>query len=363
MGSKGLDSMRDRLRKSFWCVASLFVLVDSCSGALLSRRKRQGGAQLDSVLDFINTSLAEIVKRDEAQDRIFIGSVQSLVTALQTILNDPANTPTALAGLATDPSNMLTLVTLVMATAFAAQISAFTLFGEPGASESRGLFGMLTDLISSLINQMESGGDDMEDGEMSGEDDSMEGEENNMDNEMEEGSGEGSGDGMESPDDMTEESQGGIIEAVIAFVTGIFGGNSDNNDMSEDGDMMTEEDGSGDMTESEGSGMDNERQEDVMVNVESDGGSSFGGMSVSFHPIDLAAMFVQVQEAVGMNCSCSDGAMAEEMVTNATLRLIEKEQVKKKRKLNKASQKTEQKKKKKNKKVKKVKTKRVPKTV
>merc|ERR1711981_502202 len=358
MGSKGLDSMRDRLRKSFWCVASLFILVDSCSGALLSRRKRQGGAQLDSVLDFINTSLAEIVERDEAQDRIFIGSVQSLVTALQTILNDPANTPTALAGLATDPSNMLTLVTLVMATAFAAQISAFTLFGEPGASESRGLFGMLTDLITPVINQMESGGDDMEEG-----DDSMEGEENNMDNEMEEGSGEGSGDGMDDMTDMTEESQGGIIEAVINFVTGIFGGNSDNNDMSEDGDMMTEEDGSGDMTESEGSGMDNERQEDVMVNVESDGGSSFGGMSVSFHPIDLAAMFVQVQEAVGMNCSCSDGAMAEEMVTNATLRLIEKEQLKKKRKLNKASQKTEQKRKKKKQKVKKVKTKRVPKTV
>merc|ERR1719500_1020218 len=120
---------------------------------------------------------------------------------------------------------------------------------------------------------------------------------------------------------------------------------------------MTEEDGSGDMTEAEGSGMDDERQEDIMVNVESDGGSSFGGMSVSFHPIDLAAMFVQVQEAVGMNCSCSDGAMAEEMVTNATLRLIEKEKMKKKRKLNKVSQKTE------NKKVKKVKTKRVPKTV
>merc|ERR1711874_435996 len=144
-------------------------------------------------------------------------------------------------------------VTLVMATAFAAQISAFTLFGEPGASESRGLFGMITDLITSVINTMESGGDDMEegdddmeDGEMSGEDDSMEGEENNMDNEMEEGSGEGSEDGMGSPDDMTdmtEESQGGIIEALIAFVTGIFVGNSD---ISEDGDMMTEEDVSGD---------------------------------------------------------------------------------------------------------------------
>merc|ERR1719195_1584077 len=146
---------------------------------------------------------------------------------------------------------------------------------------------------------------------------------------------------MESPDDMTdmtEESQGGLIEAVIAFVTGIFGGNNDNNDMSEDSEMMTEEDGSGEMTESEGSGMDDERQEDIMVNVEGDGGSSFGGMSVSFHPIDLAAMFVQVQEAVGMNCSCSDGAMQEDMVTSATLRLIEKEQMKKKRKLNKVTQ-------------------------
>merc|ERR1719317_732957 len=122
---------------------------------------------------------------------------------------------------------------------------------------------------------------------------------------------------------------------------------------------MTEE-GSGDMSESEGSGM----EEDSMITVEGDGGSSFGGVSISLHPIDLAALFVQVQEAIGINCTCADGAMTEEMVTNATLRLIETEQMKKQRKLKKTVQKTEKKKKsKRNKKVKKVKGKRVPKDV
>merc|ERR1711994_1029084 len=98
-----------------------------------------------------------------------------------------------------------------------------------------------------------------------------------------------------------------------------------------------------------------------MINIESDGGSSFGGLSISLHPIDLAAMFVQVQQAIGMNCTCADGAMAEEMVTNATLRLIENEQMKKKRKLKKIVQKTE--KNKRNKKFKKVNGKRVPKDI
>merc|ERR1712158_135044 len=100
--------------------------------------------------------------------------------------------------------------------------------------------------------------------------------------------GSGSGDGIESTDDMMdedmneEESQGGIIEAVISFITGIFGGDNSSNDTSEDDDMMSEE-GSGDMSESEGSGMD----EDDRVTIESDGGSSFGGLSISLHPIDL----------------------------------------------------------------------------
>merc|ERR1719483_1413999 len=111
-----------------------------------------------------------------------------------------------------------------------------------------------------------------------------------------------------------------------------------------DGDGM---DGSGDMAESEeeASGMDDERHEETIINVVDDGGSSFGGLSVSLHPIDLAALFVQVQEAIGFNCTCAGGAMTEEMITDATLRLIEDEQRKKKRKFKKASHKNEKKKK------------------
>jgi len=380
MGSIVRDTMKERLRKSIWSVVILALLVDTCAPALLHRVKRQDlgnvvnnflqaddQAQLEYVrhgLDLlqqgVDTSFGQLVEIDQAQDRVFVASVQSLITALQSILNDPPSTPSALSSLATDPSNILTLVTLVVATAFAAQISAFTLFGDPGSSNSRGLLGLILDMITSVMEGMNNEEEDMEEGsnnmETNSEDGSME-EEDNMSDSTSDGSGEGSGDGMESTNDEdmnAEESQGGIIEAVIAFITGIFGGNSNGN---EDGDMVSEE-GSGDMSGSEGSGMD----EDTMIDIESDGGSSFG-VSISLHPIDLAELFVQVQEAIGLNCTCADGAMTEEMVTNATLRLIEAEQMKKKRKLKKTVQKTEKKKNKRNKKFKKVNGKRVPKDI
>jgi len=390
MGSFLLSTMKDRLTRSAWCVVILALLVDTCTPALLHRRKRQDlghmvhnflqaddRAQIEYVrhgLDLlqqgVDNSLGELIERDQAQDRIFIASVQSLVSALQTILNDPSDTPSALASLATDPSNVLTLVTLVVATAFAAQISAFTLFGDPGSSSSRGIVGMILDFIVSLMEGMENeegnmveSSNDMEDSEMNSEDANMEGEDD-MSNGMEDEVEQGSGEEMENTEEMSEmmdedmteeENQGGIIEAVISFITGILNGNSDDTD-----DNMTE-DGNGDMEDSEGSGMDDVKQEDSMINIESDGdgGSSFGGVSISLHPIDLAAMFVQVQEAIGMNCTCADGAMTEEMVTNATLRLIQTENIKKK----KATKKTEKKKNKKNKKVKKNKGKRVPKLI
>merc|ERR1711994_486978 len=371
MGSIVRDTMKERLKKSIWSVVILALLVDTCAPALLhSRTNRQDlgnvvhnflqaddQAQLEYVrhgLDLlqqgVDSSLGQLVEIDQAQDRVFVASVQSLITALQSILNAPSSTPSALSSLATDPANILTLITVVVATAFAAQISAFTLFGDPGSESSRGILGMILDLFTSVMEGMNNGEEDMEEGsndmEMNGEDGSMEGEDDMSDNTDD---GSGSGDGMESTDDTMdedmneEESQGGIIEAVIAFITGIFSGDSSSNDTSEDGDMMSEE-GSGDMSESEGSGMD----EDDRINIESDGGSSFGGVSISLHPIDLAAMFVQVQQAIGMNCTCADGAMAEEMVTNATLRLIENEQMKKNKR---------------NKKFKKVNGKRVPKDI
>lgn len=330
---------------------------------------------LNLLEDGVNGSLGELVDqvdRDQAQDRIFLGSVQSVTTALETILSDPGETPTALASLATDPANILTLVTLMIATAFAAQISAFTLFGDPESSSNRGVVGLVLDILAGAQSDMGmgDGGEGMEDGDMEGEDGDMDGEDAGMEEEvgeMEDTSEtedseeeEEEMDNMDESDDMEDEdgSRVGLIEAVINFITGLFSGN----DMSEDGDNM---EGSEDMSESEeeGSDMDDERQEDTMEDGASDGGSSFGGISASLHPIDLAALFVQVQEAIGMNCTCAEGAMTEEMITDATARLMEEEQMK--NKFKKVLNKTEKKKNKKDLKNKKEKLdirKRVPKT-
>merc|ERR1719378_1705319 len=89
-------------------------------------------------------------------------------------------------------------------------------------------------------------------------------------------------------------------------------------------------------------------EEDEMEEMEedlSDGGSSFGGVSVSLHPIDIAGLFIQLQEIIGLNCTCSEEPMSEEMITKATLRLMKEEQKKKKRKRNDSIKKTNLKKK------------------
>lgn len=51
-------------------------------------------------------------------------------------------------------------------------------------------------------------------------------------------------------------------------------------------------------------------------------GTSFGGVSVSLAPIDLANIFVQVQEIIGVSCNCTDDSLTEEMITNTTMRLL-----------------------------------------
>ena len=42
--------MRDRVKRSFWCLAVVFLLVDSCSGALLDRSKRQGNGDFGNMV-------------------------------------------------------------------------------------------------------------------------------------------------------------------------------------------------------------------------------------------------------------------------------------------------------------------------
>merc|ERR1711892_955126 len=285
MGSFQSDTMRDRLKRSCWCVISVLLLVDSCAGALLDRRRRQvdGGLGkmvsqflqsddqtqlnyvrygLDLLEDGVNGSLGELQGSQGAEDRIFLGSVQSIITALQAILNDPSQTPAALADLATDPSNILALITLMVSTAFAAQISAVTLFGEPDSSTNRGLIGLILDFLAggqdgmeeAIEDDMEDGDDSMEDGDNDMEDAGEEEVEEDEEEEDEEEEEEDAEEEEENSDmeDMgeTEGSTGGLLESLISFITGILGGNNDNDDMEGAEDDMGEEEEATEVQES-----------------------------------------------------------------------------------------------------------------
>ena len=90
------DTMKERLKKSIWSVVILALLVDTCAPALLHRMKRQDlgnvvnnflqaddQAQLEYVrhgLDLlqqgVDTSFGQLVEIDQAQDRVFVASVQ-----------------------------------------------------------------------------------------------------------------------------------------------------------------------------------------------------------------------------------------------------------------------------------------------
>merc|ERR1711962_1397672 len=62
--------------------------------------------------------------------------------------------------------------------------------------------------------------------------------------------------------------------------------------------------------------------EEVLNPEEDQGTTTFGGASISLHPIDLANLFIQVQNLIGVNCTCQD-ALTDDAITQATLRLLE----------------------------------------
>ena len=202
----------------------------------------------------------------------------------------------------------------------------------------------------------------------------------NDEEDEEEDEEEGSSDGLfaeeadeENDEEMEEEDgsgddQGGLFDPLLNILASIF-------PPTRNGDTEADEDGSGsgDGEEEEvdndihigvdvepGSLLDiiinlipgeEERDENAEDTTEMDGGEvttlspeeggpTFGGISVSLAPIDLANIFVQVcrilllmglssdlqlvtqvQQIVGMNCTCSEG-MTEEMITNTTMRLL-----------------------------------------
>jgi hypothetical protein len=234
----------------------------------------------------------------------------------------------------------------VVTTVFVAQLSSFALFGtslsaplqsdDDGSSDPGGLTGILMTLLNivpNLIADIITAAQDAvtRDDEVVDEEDA---------------SGSGSGDDEDDAsgeEDIVEggeegESQG-IIEALLDMITSFFPASDSNENKQSDLEGSGEEDdihigvdvepGSIldmiiNLIPNPGSDEDTTEipGEEMTTADPGDLGTSFGGVSVSLAPIDLANIFVQVQEIIGVNCNCTDDSLTEEMITNTTMRLL-----------------------------------------
>jgi len=309
-------------------------------------------------------------KTDET-DRVFLESVQSVIEAVRQINTDPARTPTALAELATNPDNLLLFTSLVVTTVFVAQLSSFVLFGtslsaplqeNTEAGPVSGLLGIMMELFNifpnflaafaELIGNIARGSEDEADDDEDDAEDTTNVNKFFIDPTDEDAANDA--DGEDEEEDMEEgsgEAPGGLFDPILNILASIFPPTRDGDGDAEEGS------GSGDGEEDEddndihigvdvepGSLLDmiinlipgdEERDEEDVEDAtemdggegttlspqEEEGGATFGGISVSLAPIDLANIFVQVQQIVGMNCTCAEG-MTEEMITNTTMRLL-----------------------------------------
>lgn len=308
-----------------------------------------------------------IKDKTDAQDRVFLESVQSVIDAVRNINDDPGQTPTALADLATNPDNLLLFTSLVVSTVFVAQLSSFVMFGtslsapltEDGseAEMTGGMMAMLLELVNALINFPSIVVDVANDIATGGEENSEDMEDMN----------ENDSNGTSTAEfDETEDTCSGIFCRFSQLIGDFFESLTDignrQSDAIVEGSGEEAEEGSGedDMTEEETEeggihiGVDVEQGSilDMLINLipnppdaadvadedttevmeegmemttadPGDLGTQFGGVSVSLAPIDLAGIFVQVQQIVGVNCSCADDMMTDEMITNTTMRLLE----------------------------------------
>merc|ERR1719507_2641245 len=301
-------------------------------------------------------------KTDET-DRVFLESVQSVIDAVRNINDDPGQTPTALAELATNPDNLLLFTSLVVSTVFVAQLSSFVMFGtslsaplqddgSEGEAPLTGLMAILMEVFNMLVNLpvtvVNAANDIATGGEENSED---------MDTAEEDMKEDGSNDTSTAEFDETKDPEEctGFFSCISQMLGDFFDslpqiGNRQSDAIVEGSGEETEE-GSGEdeMTEDETEeggihiGVDVEQGSilDMLINLipnppdaadedttevmeegmemttadPGDLGTQFGGVSVSLAPIDLAGIFVQVQQIVGMNCSCADDMMTDEMIT------------------------------------------------
>jgi len=297
-----------------------------------------------------------------AQDKAFLDSVQNAINAVRRASSDPSEAPSALAALATNPDNLLLFTSLVVSTVFVAQLSSLVLTGSSLAAsgtekqdgespETEGLMGLIRDalnILPNLLNLISQAFQDVVDGRQAEEGSGS-------------GSGSGSGDGEEDgeqhfiglfgsgdDDGEVDAERVGLFAGIMNFFASLFpiSENEDEDDTQKLDDAEDDEEGSGedkpdglnfgfnvvpgsilDMiinlipSPPESSGDNND---DAVKDLEDPNslGEHFGGISISLEPIDLANLFIQVNDVVGANCTCDEG-MSEDMITNATLRLLE----------------------------------------
>jgi len=317
-----------------------------------------------SFLDDLEANLLEtldyLIENQEAQDRVLLEDVQNLIFAVQSIEVDPSLTPVALAAIATNPTSVFLIGSIVASTVIASQVSSFALVGQTLTFNSRqgGLIRMFLDLISSVMRGFNSMAQDKIEIDESGSADY-------------DGSGSGSGDFFDYEQGSTaqdsEEEEGGLLYSISTLIRQVLGQTEeeDENINYEDEDYGSGDESSEDYENSitmdveDGTILDlvfniipntveaitggNEVEEyeyiydednKVGINVTdtdtSDGGSSVGGVTISLHTVDLAKLFVDVQKSIlentaGVNCTCGESLLTEENITNATIKLVEEE--------------------------------------
>merc|ERR1719336_3791482 len=349
--------IRSRASKSYWVIMVTMLLVHHTMAGVSVMTKRQAELEEDplfhvtSFLDDLEANLLEtldyLIENQEAQDRVLLEDVQNLIFAVQSIEVDPSLTPVALAAIATNPTSVFLIGSIVASTVIASQVSSFALVGQTLTFNSRqgGLIRMFLDLISSVMRGFNSMAQDKIEIDESGSADY-------------DGSGSGSGDFFDYEQGSTaqdsEEEEGGLLYSISTLIRQVLGQTEeeDENINYEDedygsGDELTKdyensitmdvEDGTildlvfniipntveaitgGNEVEEYEYIYDNDNKVGINVTDTSDGDTSVGGVTISLHTVDLAKLFVDVQKSIlentaGVNCTCGESLLTEENI-------------------------------------------------
>merc|ERR1719422_1875482 len=219
-----------RARQSYWVSMITMLLVHNTMAGVSIRTKRQIETEEDplfhvtSFLDSLEENLLEtldyLIDNQEAQDRVLLEDVQNLIFAVQSIDVDPSLTPVALAAIATNPTSVFLIGSIVASTVIASQVSSYALVGQTLTFNSRqgGLIRMFLDLISSVMRGFNSMAQDKIEIDESGSGDY-------------DGSGSGSGSGSEDFFDYeqgstaqdSEEEEGGLLYSISTLIRQVLG--------------------------------------------------------------------------------------------------------------------------------------------